>query len=73
METEEIMMARSGNDKGSISVEASRKALLADLKKKCKGTTIRKKVPFINDDVPQYLEVLASLEESSRESTLTVK
>ena len=66
-------MARSRSDKGSISVEASRKALLAHLKKKCKGTTITKEVPFINDDVPQYLKVLARLEKSSRKCTIMVK
>ena len=66
-------MARARSDKGRISVEASRKALLADLRKKCKGTKFTKKIPFVNDDVPQYLRVLAGLEKSSRKSTILVK
>ena len=66
-------MARSRSNKDSISVEASRKALLADLKKKCKGKTVTKKIRFINDDVPQYLKVLADLEKSSRKCTIMVK
>jgi len=47
--------------------------LLQDLKKKCKGETVRRNVPFINNDVPEYLEILARLEEGAQKSAITVK
>ena len=63
-------MARKNNRQ--ISIEASRRALLADLKKKCKGKTIKKSVPFTNDDVPKYLKWLDNFEEESRKAAIQV-
>jgi len=61
--------------KRKISIEASRKALLTDLKKKCKGKTIKISIPFANDDVPKYLKWLDGFEKKSksRASSIIVK
>ncbi|OHB63877.1 MAG: hypothetical protein A2Y76_14870 [Planctomycetes bacterium RBG_13_60_9] len=66
-------MAENRSKGGRISIEASRKALLQDLKKKCKGKTVSKSIPFINDDVPAYLKILANLQERSKRSSIIVK
>lgn len=66
-------MAEDRTKRARISIEASRKALLHDLKKKSTGKTISKNIPFINDDVPEYLKILANLEERSKKSSLVVK
>lgn len=58
--------------KSKISIEESRKALLADLKKKCNGKIIKKAIPFTNDDVPKYLEFLRHLEKESRKTKIVV-
>jgi len=59
--------------KAKYSIEASRQTLLADLKKKCKGTTVTKTIKFTNNDVPKYLEFLSEFEEKSRKISLMVK
>jgi len=66
-------MAENRSKGTRISIEASRKALLQDLKKKSTGKTISKNIPFINNDVPKYLKILANLEERSKRSSLVVK
>jgi hypothetical protein len=65
-------MARSGSSGDEVSVEQSRQALREDLMRRCQGTPITKEIPFINDDVPRYLEVLAGREEASKESDVVV-
>lgn len=69
----DIGMPGDRNKGGTVSIEASRKALLRDMRKKCTGKTISKDVPFINDDVPEYLKILANLEERSKKSTIVIK
>jgi len=58
--------------KANISIEASRKALHKELKKKCNGEIIEKAIPFTNDDVPKYLEFLRYLEKESRKTKIVV-
>jgi hypothetical protein len=60
------------NGKRKISVEASRKALLNDLRTKCKGKPITKKISFTNDDVPKYLKWLKERQETSRNIRIVV-
>jgi len=61
------------NGKSQLSIEASRRALRAELKKKCKGENIITRViPFDNDDVPKYLELLERVEAESRKTVLMV-
>lgn len=48
-------------------------ALIQELRKKCSGKIITKNVPFLNDDVPNYLRILADLEERSKHSSIVVK
>jgi hypothetical protein len=55
-----------------ISIEASRKALLKDLRTKCKGEIIEKKIPFTNEDVPKYLKMLKELEGQSKLTNIRV-
>ena len=69
----DVIMTKDRTQGGKISVEASRKALFQDLKKKCKGQTISRNIPFINNDVPEYLKILANLEERSKRSSIVVK
>jgi hypothetical protein len=56
-----------------MSIEASRKALRNELKKNCKGKDIITRViPFTNDDVPKYLELLERVEAESRKTIIMV-
>ena len=59
-------------DKNQLSIEASRKALRSELKKKCKGETITKVIPFTNNDVPNYLKWLDRVETESRKTVIMV-
>jgi len=60
-------------DKTQMSIEASRKALRNELKKNCKGKDIITRViPFTNDDVPKYLELLERVEAESRKTIIMV-
>jgi|GEM_PF-3770904 len=61
------------NGKRKISVEASRKALLNDLRSKCTGETITKQISFANDDVPNYLKWLKERQEASRDVKIIVR
>lgn len=69
----DIVMAPDQSKVGRVSIEASRKALRRDLKKKCKGEPISKNIPFTNNDVPEYLRILANLEERSKRASIVVK
>ena len=59
-------------DKANLSIESSRKALRAELKKKCNGKPITRMIPFTNDDVPKYLKWLEREEEKSRKVAIMV-
>jgi len=61
------------NIKAKISIENGRKELLAKLKKNCKGDIIQKVIRFTNEDVPEYLKRLESVEEGSRKTKITVR
>ena len=58
--------------KQEISIEASCKALLHDLKKKCGGKIIKKTIRFTNDDVPNFLKELKKIEQKSKEVEIMV-
>lgn len=60
------------NDKTQLSIEASRRALRAELKKSCKGKPIKKIIHFTNNDVPTYLQLLERVDEESKKTTITV-
>jgi hypothetical protein len=62
------------NNKTQLSIEASRRALRTELKKKCKGKkTITKVIHFTNDDVPNYLKWLEGAEAESRKTVIMVR
>jgi len=61
------------NSDAKISIENSRKELLARLKRNCRGDIVHKVIRFTNEDVPEYLKRLESIEEGSRNVRITVK
>ena len=61
------------NIKGKISIENNRKELFAKLQKNCKGNIIQKVIRFTNEDVPEYLKRLESIEEGSRKTRIIVR
>jgi hypothetical protein len=60
------------NKKQQISIEASRKALFKDLKKKCGGKVIKKTIRFTNNDVPDFLKELKKIEQKSKQVEIMV-
>ncbi|MGA2070875.1 MAG: hypothetical protein ABSG97_05955 [Sedimentisphaerales bacterium] len=55
-----------------LSIEASRKALRAELRKNCKGKPIKKVIHFTNEDVPNYLKLLERVEAESKKAVIMV-
>ncbi len=58
--------------KVTMSFEEGRKELLVKMSARSKKQAVRKRIPFPNDDVPNYLRELDKFEEQSRQANLTV-
>ena len=58
--------------KVTMSFEQGRKELLVKMSSRSRKPTIKKVIPFRNDDVPNYLRELDKFEERSRQANLVV-
>ena len=58
--------------KVTMSFEQGRKELLVKMSSRSRKPTIKKVIPFLNDDVPNYLRELDKFEERSRQASLVV-
>lgn len=59
--------------KVKMSFEQSRKAILTQMTSNARGETQERTIPFLNDDVPNFLRNLDSFEKQSRKNSITVK
>lgn len=59
--------------KVKMSFEQSRKAILTQMTSNARGKTQERTIPFLNDDVPNFLRNLDSFEKQSRKNSITVK
>ena len=57
----------------SMSFLQSRKAMLNTMTAKAKGGVQKKVIPFRNDDVPRFLQLLDDYETKSRQARLVVR
>lgn len=59
--------------KASMSFEKRRKAILNHINSKTKNDSIKKQVPFLNEDVPKFIKFFNDFEKESQDIHFIVK